>query len=96
MCSLWVSSPMLDVLVIIPQCGLAAWRAENSDRIAAIQLGTQTGRFEDGKKFRYVVLNHHDWLERLSGLRFRSYEIVVGCQLTTRELSALQAMMQIS
>lgn len=96
MCSLWVSSPMLDVLVIIPNCGLAAWRAENSDRIAAIQLGTQTGRFEDGKKFRYVVLNHHDWLDRLRGIRFREYRIERGCNLSTREIAALQAMMQIS
>lgn len=87
---------MLDVLVIIPQAGLAAWRADNSEHIAFIQLGTQTGRFEDGKKFRYVVLNHHDWLERLRGIRFREYRIERGCQLMTREIAALQAMMQIS
>lgn len=96
MCSLWVSSPMLDVLVIIPNCGLTAWREANSEHIAFIQLGTQTGRFEDGKKFRYVVLNHHDWLERLRGIRFREYRIERGCNLNTREIAALQAMMQIS
>lgn len=87
---------MLDVLVIIPNCGLTAWREANSEHIAFIQLGTQTGRFEDGKKFRYVVLNHHDWLERLRGIRFREYRIERGCNLNTREIAALQAMMQIS
>lgn len=81
---------MLDVLVIIPSCGLAKWRNDNSDRIAFIQLGTQTGRFEDGKKFRYVVIGHHDWLDRI---RFR---VEQGCNLKTREIAALQAMMQLS
>jgi hypothetical protein len=90
------SNAMLDVLVIIPTCGLARWRNDNSEQIAFIQLGTQTGRFEDGKKFRFVVINDHDWLDRLRGIRFREYRIERGCNLTTREISALQAMMQIS
>lgn len=86
---------MLDVLVVIPPCGLAKWRTDNSERIASIQLGTQTGRFEDGKKFAYRVADG-DWLERLRGIRFREYRIEQGCNLTTREIAALQAMMQIS
>lgn len=85
---------MLDVLVIIPRCGLTKWRHDNSERIASIQLGTQTGRFDDGKKFRYTVADG-DWLERLRGIRFREYKIEQGCNLTTREIASLQAMMQI-
>ncbi len=85
---------MLDVLVIIPPCGLLKWRQDNSEQIAFIQLGTQTGRFMDGLKFRYVVVDHHDWLDRIRGIRFREYRVEQGCNLTTREIAALQAMMQ--
>lgn len=88
---------MLDVLIVIPRCGLARWRNENSERISFLQLGTQTGRFGDGKKFRYVVMNdQNDWLERIRGLRIRDYKVEQGCNLKSHEIAALQTMMQLS
>ena len=86
---------MLDVLIIVPRCGLVKWRQANSERIASIQLGTETGRFTDGKKFRYIVADG-DWIDRIRGLSFREYKIEQGANLTTREIAALQARMQIS
>lgn len=82
------------VLFIIPACGLKAWRDAQEASIASIQLGTQTGVLKDGRRFRYVVQDHGDYLSRLAGLRLSEYIIVGGARLTSYELSHLQSMVR--
>lgn len=82
-------------LFIINEAGLKNFRTAFEDKFESIQLGTQSGRLKDGRLFIYRVKSH-DWLERLRGIRISSYETVGMVPLTTFEVSALQAMMQIS
>jgi hypothetical protein len=86
---------MFDALIVIPHCGLASWRIRNEDAIASIQLGTQTGRFTNGERFRYVVANGEShWMERLRGLRFGRLQVEEGTNLVTHEIRSLQALLQ--
>lgn len=86
---------MSEILILIPVAGLTSWRIRNEDEFADLQLGTQRGRFRDGTRFRYIIAEG-DWLERVRGLRLSDYRIERGCNLTSHEITALQAMMQIS
>lgn len=89
-------SEMLDVLIVIPQCGLAAWRMLNSEKIEHIQLGTQTGRFVNGEKFRYAIADSSpDWMERLRGLRFRRLQVEEGTNLVSHQIRSMQALLQL-
>lgn len=86
---------MSELLIVIPRCGLTSWRVRNEDEFADLQLGTQRGRFHDGTRFRYIV-TESGWLDRVRGLRISDYRIEPGCNLTSHEIGALQAMMQLS
>jgi len=82
-------------LILIPTAGLQTWIRENEHEFTSIQLGTQKGVMKDGTRFMYRV-TEGDWLERLRGTTIKSYSITRGVRLTTFEISALQAMMQMS
>lgn len=86
---------MFDLLIIIPEAMFTAFRMDNSNRIASIQLGTQVGRLHDGRRFKVVVLDRNNtWLDAIRGMRFHEYEIAYQAKLNSFELSAIQAMMQ--
>lgn len=82
-------------LILIPIAGLTTWIRENENEFMSLQLGTQKGVMKDGTRFMYRV-TEGDWLERLRGIRLKSYRVTRGVRLNNFETSALQAMMQMS
>lgn len=78
------------VLVVIGPCSLAAWRTANDHRIKSIQVGTQSGEFRDGTRFRYVIADG-DWLTKIRGTRWSGF-LEFGVNLKSFERASLQAM----
>lgn len=82
-------------LIVIPEARFSEFRGYLDEIASTYQLGTQSGVLKDGRRFIYRVKSP-DWLDRLRGIRIKSYESWRGAPLTTYEVASLQAMMQIS